>query len=164
MNSTARLVVEPLSSGHEKSDFDCGSTDLNLFLKQFASQNQKKHLVRTYVCCRGKQVVGYYSLAFGSVNQDGAPEFMTRGIGRYQIPAMILGRLAIDTKEQGKGLGIALLKDAVLRTKQAAQIAGLRAIIVHAKDAKAQSFYIKYGFISSLNDPLTLFFPIEFEF
>jgi GNAT superfamily N-acetyltransferase len=86
---------------------------------------------------------------------------MTRGIGKYQIPVMIIGRLAIDKSEQRKGLGKALLKDAIIRTKAAEEIAGLRAIIVHAKDKEAQDFYMKYGFIPALDDLLTLFFPIE---
>lgn len=165
MTKATKYSVEPLSSAHKKDSFDCGVDDLNRFIKQFASQNQKKKLTRTYVCLKdSKTIVGYYSLAFGSVHQDGAPEFMTRGIGKYQIPVMIIGRLAIDKSEQGKGLGKAMLKDAILRTKAAEEIAGLRAIIVHAKDSSAQEFYTKYGFIPSLNDPLTLFFPIEFDF
>lgn len=164
MTKNQKYIVEPLSSAHNRDNFDCGVDDLNRFIKQFASQNQKKKLTRTYVCIRpDKSVVGYYSLAFGSVHQEGAPEFMTRGIGKYQIPVMIIGRLAIDRSEQGKGLGVALLKDAVIRTKKAEEIGGLRAIIVHAKDNNAQAFYTKYGFIPSLNDPLTLFFPIEFD-
>lgn len=165
MTKATKYSVEPLSSAHSKDNFDCGVDDLNRFIKQFASQNQKKKLTRTYVCLKdGKTIVGCYSLAFGSVHQDGAPEFMTRGIGKYQIPVMIIGRLAINKSEQGKGLGKAILKDAILRTKAAEEIAGLRAIIVHAKDNSAQEFYTKYGFILSLNDPLTLFFPIEFDF
>jgi GNAT superfamily N-acetyltransferase len=84
-------------------------------------------------------------------------------MGKYQVPAIILGRLAIDKSYQGKGFGMALLKDAVLRAKQAEQIGGLRVIVVHAKDAAAQAFYSKYGFISAPDEPLTLFFPIEFD-
>jgi len=158
-----RLLIEPLSAKHNRSHFDCGVEDLNRFLKAYAFQNQKRHFVRTYVCCRGAEVIGYYSLAFGQVKQEDAPETLSRGMGKYPVPAIILGRLAIDKKEQAKGLGVALLKNAILRAKQAEQIAGLRIIIVHAKDSHARDFYLKYGFIASPGDALTLFFPIEFE-
>lgn len=157
-------AVEPLASKLDRNRFDCGVEDLNRFIRQYALQNQKKHFVRTYVCCNGAEIIGYYSLAFGSVNQENAPEAITRGMGRYQVPAIILGRLAIDKHHQGKGFGMALLKDAVLRAKQAEQIGGLRVIVVHAKDAVAQAFYLKYGFMSAPDEPLTLFFPIEFDF
>jgi GNAT superfamily N-acetyltransferase len=157
------FVVEPLSNRHDRTGFDCGVEDLNRFLRQYGLQNQKKHFVRTYVCCTAIEIVGYYSLAFGAVNQEKAPESVTRGMGKYQVPAIILGRLAIDKKYQRKGFGAALLKDAILRAKQAEQIGGLRVIVVHAKDANAQAFYLQYGFIPSKGDPLTLFFPIEFD-
>jgi len=156
--------VEVLSNKHDRNSFDCGIDDLNKFIKQYALQNQKKHFARTYVCCMGSQIVGYYTLSFGSVNRENAPDVLTRGMGKYQIPALVLGRLAIDIQYQGAGFGAALLKDAVLRAKQDEQIGGLRVIVVHAKDLAAQAFYMKYGFISSLDDPLTLFFPIEFDF
>ncbi|OGT65050.1 MAG: hypothetical protein A3J38_09880 [Gammaproteobacteria bacterium RIFCSPHIGHO2_12_FULL_45_9] len=163
MNSVSKFTIEPLSNKHDRSGFDCGVDDLNRFIKQYALQNQKKHFVRTYVCCAVSEIVGYYSLAFGSVHQEEAPLSLTQGMGKYQVPAIILGRLAIDKKYQGKGFGMALLKDAILRAKQAEQIGGLRVIIVHAKDANAQAFYIKYGFLTSQDDPFTLFFPIEFD-
>ena len=110
-----------------------------------------------------KQILGYYSLAFGETRSESAPPFLTKGMGKYPVPSMILARLAVDGSQQGKGIGMALLKNAVMRTKQAAEIAGLKAIVVHAKDAKAQAFYAKCGFMTSLGDPLTMFFPVEFE-
>lgn len=155
------LRIEPLSSQHKREDFDCGVEELNRFLKQFALQNQKKHFVRTYVGTDGDKIVGFYSLAFGEARRESAPEFMVKGAGRYKLPAIIIGRLAVAASEQGKGIGVGLLKDAVLRAKQAEEIGGLRVIIVHAKDDAAKAFYSKYGFIESLDDPMTLFFPIE---
>ena len=133
-----------------------------MFLKQYALQNQKKHLVRTYVCCRGKAIVGYYSLAFGETGRESAPAVLTKGVGNYPVPTMILARLAVDVSKQGKGVGETLLKNAMMRTRQAAEIAGLRAVVVHAKDKGAQAFYAKYGFIGAKDDALTMFFPIEF--
>jgi GNAT superfamily N-acetyltransferase len=150
-----------LESAHDRSQFDCGIEPLNVYLKQFALQNQKKGIVRNYVTCRGMRVVGYYSLAYGSVAQTDAPPALTKGIGKYPVPVMILARLAVDLREKGQGLGKALLKNAVLRTLQAADIAGLKAIFVQAKNSEVKQFYEKHGFIPSPQDPMHLFFPLD---
>lgn len=150
-----------LESGHDRTLFDCGVEPLNVYLKQYAWQNQKKGIIRNYVTCRGARVVGYYSLAYGSVAQTDAPPALTKGLGRYPIPVMILARLAVDVREKGQGLGKALLKDAILRTLQAADIAGLKAIFVQAKDQTAEQFYARHGFIPSPGDPFHLFFPLD---
>ncbi len=118
-------------------------------------------MIRNYVTCRGLQIVGYYSLAYGSAAQADVPPVLTKGFGNYPIPLMILARLAVDFREKGQGLGKALLKNAVLRSLQAAEIAGLKAMFVQAKDGDSQRFYAKHGFIPSYNDPLHLFFPLE---
>jgi N-acetylglutamate synthase-like GNAT family acetyltransferase len=149
-----------LDASHERGPFDCRVPALNAYLKQFALQNQKKGIVRNYVACRATQIVAYYSLAYGSVGVTKAPPSLTKGIGKYPIPVMLLARLAVDHREAGQGLGKALLKNAMLRTLQAAEIAGLKAIFVQAKDARAEQFYAKHGFIPSPDDPLHLFFPI----
>jgi predicted N-acetyltransferase YhbS len=150
-----------LETSHDRSQFDCGIKPLNIYLKQYALQNQKKGIVRNYVTCRDTRVVGYYSLAYGSVAQTDAPAPLAKGIGKYPIPVMILARLAVDLREKGQGLGKALLKDAVLRTLQAADIAGLKAIFVQAKDQDAEQFYARHGFIPSPGDPFRLFFPLD---
>ena len=93
-----------LEAGHDRGHFDCGVEPLNAYLKQYALQNQKKGIVRNYVTCRGTRVVGYYSLAYGSAAQADAPPALTKGIGRYPIPVMILARLAVDVTEKGQGL------------------------------------------------------------
>ena len=153
--------VALLEASHDRSEFDCGVEPLNVYLRQYALQNQKKGIVRNYVTCRGMRVVGYYCLAYGSAVQADAPPALAKGIGRYPVPLMILARLAVDLREKGKGLGAALLKDAILRTLQAAEIAGLKAIFVQAKDQDAKRFYNKHGFISFHGDPLHLFFPLD---
>ncbi|HET6880367.1 MAG TPA: GNAT family N-acetyltransferase [Pirellulales bacterium] len=153
--------VALLESNHDRTQFDCGVEPLNAYLKQYALQNQKKGIVRNYVICRGTRVVGYYSLAYGSVAQTNVPAQLSKGIGKYPIPLMILARLAVDVREKGQGLGKALLKDAILRTLQAAEIAGLKAILVHAKDEAARQFYTKHGFLQSPGDPFHLFFPLD---
>ena len=150
-----------LTRAHDRNLFDCRVPALNDYLKQYALQNQKKHAARTYVATRGKRVIGYYSLAYGSVSVDEAPESVKAGLPKYPIPVILLARLAVDLTERGQGLGAALLRDALLRTVRAAEIAGLRAMIVHAKDDAAKLFYEKYGFVSSPIDAHHLFLKIS---
>ncbi len=155
--SASRLVIEPLRSDHELEDFDCGSDDLNRFLKRHALINQKAETARTYVACRGCRVVGYYSLAVGSVIHAEASKRVTKGLARHPVPVMLLARLAIDYPEHGQGIGAGLLKNALLRTVQAADLAGIGALLVHAKDEAAAAFYRHFNFDPSPTDPLHLF-------
>lgn len=154
--------IVPLEKDHPRDFFECGVPVLNDFLKKYALQNQKKRLVRTYICLQDTlEIVGFYSLAFGSVYQEEVPPFMAKGVGKYQIPVMILGRLAVSQTAQGLGIGKSLLKDAMLRTMNAGTIAGLRAIVVHAKDETSRNFYLKYGFMGTPDNPFTLFYPLS---
>jgi GNAT superfamily N-acetyltransferase len=100
------------------------------------------------------------SLVFAAIGQKRVPAKLVKGLGKYDIPVMLLARLAVDHREQGKGLGKALLKDAILRTIQAAEIAGLKLLLVHAKDEAAADFYRKHGFEPVVDDPLKLFLPV----
>jgi predicted N-acetyltransferase YhbS len=150
-----------LTKDHDRSSFDCGVSALNDYLKKYALQNQKKHAARTYVATRGNRVVGYYSLAYGSVSLDEAPQSVKSGLPRHPVPVILLARLAVDSTEQGSGLGAALLKDGLLRTIQAAEIAGLRAMLVHAKDDSARRFYEKFGFEQSPIDAYHLFLGLS---
>ena len=145
---TAENLNPPLllTRDHDRNAFECGVPALNDYLTKYALQNQKKHAARTYVAIRGNRIIGYYSLAYGSVSLEEAPESVKSGLPRHPIPVIHLARLAVDLTEQGRGLGAALLKDALLRTIQAAEIAGLRAMLVHAKDNSAKRFYEKFGF------------------
>lgn len=150
-------AVQKLHASHEVA-FECGKEPLDRFLKRYALANQKAGSAQTYVVCRGeRQVVGYYSLAVGAVEHAEAPERVSKGLARHPIPVMLLARLAIDRSEQGKGLGVALLKDALLRTAQAADIAGIRALLVHAKDEQARIWYEGFDFEPSPTDPYHLF-------
>jgi GNAT superfamily N-acetyltransferase len=135
-----------LTAAHDLSVFDCGVVELNDFLRKHALASVGSGSARTYVALRGSRVVGYYSLAYGAVTPDEAPERVRKGMPRHPLPVMLLARLAVDRSEQGKGLGRGLLKDALLRTAQAAEIAGLRALLVHAKDDQAKAFYLKFDF------------------
>src|SRR5205807_9714306 len=106
-------------------------------------------------------IVGYYTLVYGSTEWDDAPEKIRKGLGKYPIPILLLARLAIDLREKGRGLGKGLLKDALLRAVSAADIAGLRAVVVHAKDDNAKAFYEYFGFIASPTNPYRLFLTIK---
>lgn len=149
--------IEKLRAEHEIDSFDCGKEDLNRFLQRHALTNLKANTAQTYVLCQGKAVVGYYSLAVGSVTHEEATERMTKGIARHPVPVMILARLALHKDLKGRKLGAALLKDALVRTVRAADIAGIRALLVHAKDDEAKLFYDYFNFEPSPTDPYHLF-------
>lgn len=149
--------IEKLRFDHDTESFDCGQPELNRFLHQFAFVNQRANLAQTYVLCRGPAVIGYYSLAVGQADYKDAPRRIVEGAGRYPVPLMILARLAVTQSEQGQGFGAALLKDALRRTAQAADIAGIRALFVHAKDDGARGFYERFDFRPSPNDTYHLF-------
>jgi GNAT superfamily N-acetyltransferase len=149
--------VEKLRADHAIESFDCGREELNRYLLRYAWQNQQAGAAQTYVGLSGKAVIGYYTLAVGHVMREEAPERLTKGLARHPVPIMLLARLAVDHRWQGQGVGKALLKDAMLRTLQAADIAGIRAFAVHAKDEEARRFYLKFDFIPSPSDPMHLF-------
>jgi GNAT superfamily N-acetyltransferase len=151
------LRIEKLRSAHPVEGFDCGREALNRFLVRYAFQNQQAGAAQTYVALADEEVAGYYTLVVGSVEHDGAPERVKKGLARHPVPIMLLARLAIATRWQGQRLGSGLLKDAMLRTLRAADIAGIRAFAVHAKDEDAKAFYERYDFIASPSDPYHLF-------
>lgn len=155
--------VQKLAASHDVAAFDCGHPALNQFLQRFALVNQKANSAQTYVSCeRGTDsVAGFYSLAVGSVEPSAATGRLAKGLARHPVPVMILARLAVDLRYQGAGLGRALLKDALLRTAQAADIAGIRAILVHAKDEAARNWYRQWGFEPSPTDSYHLFLLIK---
>ena len=149
--------VEKLRPDHPIECFDCGREELNRYLQRFAWQNQQAGAAQTYIGLAGDAVIGYYTLAVGHVTREEAPERLTKGLASHPVPIMLLARLAVDHRWQGQGVGKALLKDAMLRTLQAADIAGIRAFAVHAKDEEVRRFYLKFDFIPSPSDPMHLF-------
>lgn len=153
----ATLRIEKLERGHDLDAFDCGREALNRFLIRYAFQSQQAGASQTHIALADEEVVGYYTLVVGQVECNDAPERLTKGLARHPAPIMLLARLAVATSWQGKGLGSGLLKDAMLRTLQAADIAGIRAFGVHAKDDAARSFYERFDFAPSPSDPYHLF-------
>lgn len=153
--------VRKLTAADAVDTFDCGQAALNEFLQRYALQNQKANSAQTYVCSSAGRVVAFYSLAVGSVQALAAPVRVAKGLARHPIPVMILARLAVDQAHQRMGLGRAMLKDALLRTAQAADIAGVRALLVHAKDESARQWYGSWEFEPSPTDPFHLFLLLK---
>jgi GNAT superfamily N-acetyltransferase len=149
--------VRKLSASDRLDAFDCGQPALNIYLQRFAFGNQKANSAQTYVACYAGDVVGFYSLAVGSVEPSVAAPRVVKGMPRHPVPVMLLARLAVDNAHQGVGLGRALLKDALIRTARAADIAGIRAMLVHAKDEAARNWYLQWEFEPSVTDPLHLY-------
>ena len=151
----------PLAEHHVLDHFCCGVPSLDNWLKSKARRNETARASRTYVLSTDdKQVIGYYALASGSIAANEAPRKIKRNMPD-PIPVMILGRLAIDQEYQGKKLGEALLRDAIFRILQAAEIAGIKAILVHAISEAAKKFYLERSFVTSPFDPMTLILPLE---
>ena len=163
MNKTTLLSPVLLTKFHNKKLFDCGNNLLDTFLQNYALQNNKNNSARTYVsiCEDSKQIAGYYTLTYGSISHIDATEKVKRRMSNYPIPVMVLARLAVSEKFQRVGLGKGLLKDALLRAVQASEIAGLRAVIAHAKDDQAKSFYLQYGFEESALDEYHLMLALH---
>lgn len=161
MTGPAPALNSPLklSPAHDLSQFACGEPALDDWLRRRALPNEASGSSRTYVVCVGQQVVGYYALANGAITHAESPGRIRRNMPD-PVPVMVLGRLAVDQKFQGQGIGTGLLRDAVLRTIQAAEIAGIRAILAHALSVAASRFYEKHGFVASPVDPLTLMITV----
>jgi GNAT superfamily N-acetyltransferase len=153
--SWAVRAPEHLTGEHDVSDFDSGVLELDTWLKRRALQNETSRASRTFVISDGTRVIGYYALATGAVSHEAATGRVRRNMPE-PIPVMILARLAVDRAHQGKGLGAALLRDALLRTLQAAEIAGIRAVLLHAISEDAKRFYARHGFSESPVDPMTM--------
>jgi GNAT superfamily N-acetyltransferase len=146
---------ERLRHDHDLAAFASGVDVLDEWLKRRALANDASGASRTYVACVGRRIVGYYSLATGAVAQAEATGRIRRNMPD-PVPVMVLGRLAVDRSFQGRGVGRGLLRDAIRRTLQAAEVAGIRAILVHAISDDAKRFYEDNGFAASPVAPMTL--------
>lgn len=149
-----------LEESHDLDLFQSGNGSLDEWLRRRARSNQVSGASRSYVVAVERRVVGYYCLASGALDLADAPGSVRRNMPD-PIPMAVLGRLAIDREWQGKGLGAALLQDAVLRTSQAASIMGIRGLLVHAISDDAKAFYEHYGFQYSPSHPMTLVLSLK---
>jgi GNAT superfamily N-acetyltransferase len=150
-------AVESLDATHDVSEFDCGKPELTEWLQRHALASHRAGSARVYVVHRGGRIVGYYALAAAGVEPEEAPDRVRKGLARHPIPVILLARLALDRHEQRQGLGSALLKDALIRANRASDEIGARAVLVHAKDDEARTFYERFDFEPSPTDPLHLF-------
>jgi GNAT superfamily N-acetyltransferase len=160
MEITTSSAPTLLTEVHDLSAFSSGEPELDDWLKRRALRNQFSGASRTYVVPLEKQVIAYYALASGSVMAQEAPGRIRRNMPD-PIPVIVLGRLAIDEAWQGKGLGKALLRDAILRTLQASEVIGIRAILVHALHEQAAAFYQHAGFLPSPISDTTLMLSLQ---
>lgn len=150
-----------LQSGDPTGGFDCGVEELNRYLFKYALQAQSGDGARSYVTFSDRSIVGYYTLAYGSVEYGAAPDRMSKGLAKHPVPVIVLARLAVDRSFARHGLGTELLRDALLRVLSAADIAGLRAVVVDAKDDRAKRFYEKFGFERFPETPYRLFMILK---
>ena len=149
-----------LTAQHETATFDCGKAPLNEFLRRYAITNAQSGNSRTFVLADGENtVVAYYSLAATSIEHDSAPERVKQGQPRHLIPAILMGRFAIDLNQQGKGLGRLLFRDALLRSLHVTEELGARAFVVDAKDDEALRFHQRpeFGMMANPTHPYRLY-------
>lgn len=157
MAGNPEYVVEKLSRTHEPGSFDCGRESLNTWLRRYAWTNVQNDSARVYVAHRRDNVVcGYHAITVGSISREDAPERIAKGLAAHPVGVAVLGRLAVDASQQGKGLGVTLLQDSLRRIEGAADEIGIRAVLVQAIDEQARQFYRKFGFSPSPVDDMRL--------
>jgi len=158
---TDLLHIEKLHRTHAVEQFTCRQPELDRFLIRHALQAQQANSSQTYVAVSEREVVGFYTIVAGDVQHAQAPERVAKGMPRHPIPLLVLARLAVHSKAQGRGFGAGLLLDALGRTLQVADVVGVRALAVHAKDDRAVAFYRHFGFVPSPTDERHLFMIIK---
>lgn len=159
MGDLSYAVPRPLQVSDELNEFNCSAPSLEHWLKRRALKNHHDGTSRVFVVTQGNSVVAYYALSAGSVTRDVVPGRVRRNMPE-PIPIAILGRLAVDTRHESRGLVSGMLKDAVMRTQRTAQEIGIRALLCHAIDERALAFYLHHGFLLSPIEPLTAILPL----
>jgi len=156
-------TIQRLGSSHDRTAFDCGNPILTDWLRQRASQFEKRDLARTYVATRSsdRTVLGYYAISNHRVIHEALPADEAKGLPRLDVPVVLLGRLAVDRSVQGQGLGSLLLVDALRRAQHLAEHVGIRAVEVDAIDDAARQFYLRFNFVPLLDDPNHLFLSMS---
>ena len=159
----ARWRIVPFDTKvHDRSSFSCGATELDHYIREFASQDSRRDVARVFVAVEaGADVVAsYYSLSAASFRRESLSAAEAKRLPRYPVPAVLLGRLAVDERRKGRGLGATLLMDALNRACLASEVLGLQALIVEAHDNAAAAFYRKFGFLRFADDKERLFLPL----
>lgn len=162
-DSANRWNFVPLDKQYQRDNFNCGNVILNDYLKKYARQNHNKGIAKTFVAIPSSgnlKIHGYYTVSASVIEYESLPESYQRGVPAYPIPAMLIGKLAVDNSVKGQGLGSELLVDALYRAVRASQEIGIFAVRVDAIDLQAKNFYLKYEFIPFQDSELSLFLPI----
>ena len=157
--SSLRLAL--LTAEHDVSSLDCHNDQLTTWLVRHALASQRADLARTYLALDGEQVIGYVSLTTGSVRRDEAPKRYARGMPAHPIPTILIARLAVDRRHQGRQLGSRLLAEALRLAVTASDAAAARLVVVDAIDDRAAAFYRNRGFIEVPESPLRLYRKIS---
>lgn len=159
---TGLINIEPLNKNHDRTKFSCATASLDRYLKIQASQDMKRRISRVFVATTegSNRVVGFYTLSSLSVAAKSLPTILARKLPRHPLPTALIGRLAVDSEWQGKGLGKSLLVDALSRMIAASHSVAIYAAIVDAQDDRAATYYEKFGFERFKTQPLRLYLPL----
>ncbi|HJT13346.1 MAG TPA: GNAT family N-acetyltransferase [Dongiaceae bacterium] len=164
MNASPTWHEEPIAKHHDRNGFDCGSPELNLYLAKFARQNHDAGGAKTFVAVGspgGTTILGFYSISPGAIEFGRVPAKLTKKLGRYDVPVFRLARLAVDRTSQNRGLGAELLGAAGARALAVAMEVGGVALAIDAKDQRAAEWYIRFGALPLLDDPMKLVLPLQ---
>lgn len=157
------MTTEPLDlRRHNVERFACGRSSLDRWLREYAGQGQRRDTSRTFVAARADgEVIGYYTVVAGQVERDQTTSSVRAGTSKhFPVPICLIARLAVDLSSQGRGLGAGLLLDALQRAVGAAELVGIRAVVVHALDDEAARFYEHFSFAPVSDDSRTLMVPL----
>jgi predicted GNAT family N-acyltransferase len=164
MASEKKWNFVPIHKKYQRDHFDCGYPALDDYIKKYAKQNHEKGIAKTFVAIEDStslKVDGFYTLSASTIEFESLPDISRKGLPAYPIPAILIGKLAVDSAAKGQGLGTELLVDALLRAVKASQDVAVFAVRVDAIDSTARDFYLKYEFIPFQDQPLSLFLPIK---
>ena len=161
MRSSARWRVEILQPHHDRRSFACGEPALDRYLRQQAGQDHRRNLGITYVAVQDVSIVGFYTLSSGAIECRNLPTMQARRVPYAMVPVLHIGRLAVDVRLHGQGLGAGLLLDALTRAAHLSSLVGLHAVEVHALHDRAARFYVHMGFVSLPADPMVLYLPMK---
>lgn len=156
-----KLIVEPIRTNHQLGGFDCGNAGLNDWLINRALRNHEQGFTHVRVTATANTVIGYYGLASATVLRSAAPRSMRGSQPPDPLPALLIGRFAVDRNHQGHGIGRALFRDALIHCVATSGMVAARLILIHALDTKAAAFYGQFGFIATETEPLTLYQSIQ---
>ena len=157
------LTVEPLGPHHDRASFSCGEPSLDRYIHRQASQDTRRRVARVFVALGDPpaQIASYYTLSAASFEKDNLPAELVRRLPHYPVPAAVIGRLAVDLRSQGSGLGEVLLLDAIHRVVRAGDTIGVYAVMVDVLHDRARAFYERYGFTPLPSQPLRLYLPLR---